>query len=212
MNEIPRSKEEWGKWVSRDRIRKWEEAKTEKRKKEVIAGEYLLNKTLFDLSKERDFKDLQNLSLPLSYQKNEYGAPYLPGNPFYFNWSHSGDYVALALSKDPVGIDLQKRKSYKDSVAKKYFPASVWEEIKNLNPEEKEIAFFRCWTLTEAWLKAKGCGFYQFEKPKHFSWKEETGVIWGKDWIPWNYRFISLQNKYELCVVTKKYKIFNFSL
>ena len=74
MNEIPRSKEEWGKWVSRDRIRKWEEAKTEKRKKEVIAGEYLLNKTLFDLSKERDFKELQNLSLPLSYQKNEYGT------------------------------------------------------------------------------------------------------------------------------------------
>lgn len=204
MNEIPRSREEWGKWVSRDRIRKWEEAKTEKRKREVIAGEYLLNKTLFELSKERDVKELQNLSLPLDYQKNKHGAPYLPGNPFYFNWSHSGDYVALALSKEPVGIDLQKRKPYKDSVAKRYFTESVWEEMRNLNQEEKEIAFFRCWTLTEAWLKAKGCGFYQFEKPEYFSWKEETGVIFGKDQILWNYQFIPVENEYELCVVTKK--------
>lgn len=215
------------KWITEERIKRWERLKTKQAKKETLAGEYLLNRAFFELKENGELpKELECISFPLAYKKNDYGAPFLPGNPLHFNWSHSGDFAVLAVSDGPVGIDIQERKNYKISIAKKYYPENVWNIMESLQGEEKDRMFFQCWTLLESWLKARGCGFYGYEKPeilsgflldrkgsieKNAEEKEKSGfskkgVICGIDGIKWNYEFLRLKQNYEACVVTRVFE------
>lgn len=204
------------KWVSPERIQKAERLKNESAKKSVIGAEYLLNKVLAEKKGEGNLpKEMEKWTFPLSYEKNEWGAPYFPGNPLYFNWSHSGSYVALALSDYPVGIDIQQRKKYKISIAEKYFPEIICEKLKLLEGMEQEKLFFRFWTLLEAWLKARGTGFHKFAFPDvtdAFSEEEgllECGIIReilaeakeGEEKQGWKYEFGDEVEGYEICLV-----------
>ena len=40
-------------------------------------------------------------------KKNDYGKPYLIDNKFYYNISHSNEYVALGISNIDIGIDIE---------------------------------------------------------------------------------------------------------
>lgn len=57
--------------------------------------------------------------------KIEYGQhekPYLPDYPgIFFNLSHSGDYVTVAVSCHPVGIDVQEKRTISDALKGKFF-------------------------------------------------------------------------------------------
>jgi 4'-phosphopantetheinyl transferase len=201
-------------WVSKERRQKADRLKSIETKKASLAGEYLLGYAFSQLKEKKKLPEkLDKLSFPVSYQKNQYGAPYLPGNPLYFNWSHSGNKIALAVSDVPVGIDIQKKKEVRDGVARKYYPQTIWEKLKTLEGEEKETLFFRYWTLLEAWLKARGCGFYGYENPEILQNKnnlqnklliENSGTLVGKDKKQWEYQFYETDFLYVCCIVTKK--------
>ncbi|WMJ80657.1 hypothetical protein RBU49_17930 [Clostridium sp. MB40-C1] len=48
----------------------------------------------------------------ICFNKNIYGKPYVEKiKNFHFNISHSGEYVAVAISKQKVGIDIEKVKN-----------------------------------------------------------------------------------------------------
>lgn len=169
-------------WITKERMEKWKSLRFPQAQKEALSGEYLLNKAFREMKEKNILPDaLKEISFPVIYEKNKYGAPYLPGNPLFFNWSHSGDFSMLAVSDVPVGIDIQKRKKYRDSIAKKYYPSNVWEAMRSLEGEEKEKLFFQCWTLLEAWLKGRGCGFYGYEKPVILSGFQGYNSIQPKD-------------------------------
>ena len=58
--------------------------------------------------------------LQVEYGKHE--KPYLPEYPgVFFNLSHSGDYVAVAISCHPVGIDIQEKKTLSEALQDKFF-------------------------------------------------------------------------------------------
>lgn len=211
-------KEDILKWVSSERIKKAERLKSEAAKKSAIGAEYLFNKVLAQKKREGKLpNEMKECVFPLSYARNEWGAPYFSGNPLYFNWSHSESYVVLAISDNPVGIDIQKRKKYRLSVAEKYFPKEICKKLKSLEGIEQEKLFFRCWTLLEAWLKARGTGFYQFSIPDIAgAFSEETGLKEGgtiaespikvkeaEEKQIWEYQFWEEIAGYELCLVQK---------
>ncbi len=84
----------------------------------------------------------------------EYGKPLL--RDLYFNVSHSGGKVAVAVSDCPIGCDLEKIRPYPQRV-----------EQKKLTPREREFLagcadrdseFFRIWTAKESYLKMTGEG------------------------------------------------------
>ena len=41
-----------------------------------------------------------------------HGKPFLKGNPFYFNLSHSGGIVACAVQTCEVGLDVEKKREF----------------------------------------------------------------------------------------------------
>ena len=87
----------------------------------------------------------------------EHKKPYLMDYPeAHFNISHSGEYVALAVSDKPVGVDIQKNKEYNYDVAKRVCNE---KELKDLEDcIDKASEFIKLWTQKEAVLKMNGCG------------------------------------------------------
>ena len=87
------------------------------------------------------------------------GKPYV--DKVYFNLAHSQDLAIYAISGDrEVGIDLEyiDLKCDVDAIAKNYFLPSEQKLIKGLSDRAKYLAFFRAWTLKEAYGKATGQG------------------------------------------------------
>lgn len=190
--------------ITRERLKKLERLKSLQAKKQAAAGEYLLNTALLQLKRRAILlPGICSISVPAVYEKNRYGAPFLPGNPLYFNWSHSGKIAALAVSDSPVGMDVQEKRRYHPSIAKKYYPKTILDAMERSDEEGRSQLFFRCWTVLEAWLKAKGQGFYGYEMPTFPGGLSKKGQIFGKDKIRWNYEFLKLEDGYEACVVTK---------
>ncbi len=96
--------------------------------------------------------------IPISYQYGENGKPYLREYPFYFNLSHSGDYVFCVLSAHEIGADIQKHGTYdKSRLAERFFAP---QEITALGEcgEEREALFYRLWARKEAYGKLTGQG------------------------------------------------------
>ena len=78
-----------------------------------------------------------------------------------FNVAHSGavGLIALGLGCD-VGVDVEKARPFADmeQVADRFFCIDEAEEIRKLADADRQMAFFRCWTRKEAYVKALGSG------------------------------------------------------
>ncbi len=78
-----------------------------------------------------------------------------------FNLSHSGDkaLLAFAIGSD-VGVDLEEEREdpLLTSLVSQYFSRGERDWFSTLEPEERTPAFYQCWTLKEAYLKAVGAG------------------------------------------------------
>lgn len=94
-----------------------------------------------------------------------HGKPYLPDHPaIEFNLSHSGDLALMAVAGGhPIGIDLEALRAVPDasSIAERYFAPGERADLARLPLEARELAFLRCWTRKEAYLKALGTGLQQ---------------------------------------------------
>ena len=108
---------------------------------------------IMDLLKNKNVFD-KNIS-DLSY--NNYGKPFFEGINFYFNISHSGDYVVCAFcASESVGVDIEEMKevNFED------FDSILTIEEKRyiyLSKNKKEL-FYNIWCAKEAALKADGRG------------------------------------------------------
>lgn len=101
----------------------------------------------------------------LTYREGSHGKPELHGpgveRGIRFNVSNSGDMALYALTLDrEIGVDLEKLKPMPDGmdIARRFFSAPEIEVFAALAAEVRDLAFFRCWTRKEAYIKAVGEG------------------------------------------------------
>ncbi|MBP3437279.1 MAG: 4'-phosphopantetheinyl transferase superfamily protein [Clostridia bacterium] len=100
------------------------------------------------------------------YEEN--GKPYLEGNPLYFNLSHCEDLVVCAISKSPIGIDVEQLRDMPPRLAKKFFTPDECLYIFGHEPKDADwdgsfspvqrLRFFEIWTSKEAYIKCVGQG------------------------------------------------------
>lgn len=95
----------------------------------------------------------------LQYEYNEWGKPALVGSDIHFNLSHSGEYVVLAVSDQPIGIDVEHKTKNYESLAKRCFCPEEYADIVSVDTrEEQEKRFLEYWTMKEAYIKLRGEG------------------------------------------------------
>lgn len=113
----------------------------------------------------RAFKDAGIAEARPAIVKGPYGKPCLRDyKEIFFNLSHSGEYVFLAVSDAEVGCDVEEitQASGLDSrmsVAKRFFTKNEAEAIENQpDPSSGNELFYKIWTMKESFIKAKGGG------------------------------------------------------
>ena len=94
-----------------------------------------------------------------------HGKPYLAGNlddsALRFNLAHSHELVvyAFACGRD-IGVDLEYIRPIPnfERISANFFSARENAALNSLPAEQRQEAFFNCWTRKEAYIKALGDG------------------------------------------------------
>lgn len=127
--------------------------------------EKLLRKVILEYEEEAIYCDAgalleekRTVILQGPLEQTEYGKPYLKNTGLEFSVSHSGLFLGYAVSRHPVGIDLQSLKSIDgQKLAKRFFTS---EEQQYIMMHGKD-SFFEIWARKEALIKCTGRGLAQ---------------------------------------------------
>ncbi|WP_197029621.1 4'-phosphopantetheinyl transferase family protein [Butyrivibrio sp. AE3004] len=139
-------------------VQKYEKAKVTNVKKQELGAGFLLSKYL-GITKDDQL------------YFNRYGKPSIknqqPGHHIEFNLSHSDDYVVLAVSNIPIGIDIECAERLSLPILKRVLPPSHFEKLQKRDyiadsgfEKDEKLVWAKYWTSVEAILKAQGSGFH----------------------------------------------------
>ncbi|MCF6338669.1 MAG: 4'-phosphopantetheinyl transferase superfamily protein [Gammaproteobacteria bacterium] len=135
----------------------------DKHRRRFIAGRGFLRNIL------GGYLNQQAVNLEFSYGPQ--GKPALVASDIhdklYFNVSHSHEMALYAISRNrQVGVDVEYLRAKQDveNIAQRYFYPGECEVINSLPAEKKKAAFFKAWTVKEAYAKATGEGLSVLEQ------------------------------------------------
>jgi len=103
-------------------------------------------------------------AVDLQFLYGPQGRPSLADGPS-FNLSHSDDVAALVVAPESrpdlaLGVDIERHRQIEPGVARRFFSKGEQTALDALPAEERDAAFFRCWTRKEAVIKAHGKGLW----------------------------------------------------
>ena len=91
--------------------------------------------------------------------KGIHGKPSLAEHPeIQYNLSHGDGIAACIVGEKECGIDCERVRTYHVNVVKRVFSEAEKALIENMEESEKDLLFFRLWTLKESYIKALGTG------------------------------------------------------
>lgn len=96
----------------------------------------------------------------LEFVQGPRGKPYLAEKGPYFNLSHSGKLALIGVCATELGLDCEKVRHLESlgEIARKHFSESEFAALEALDGDARQLAFYRCWTRKEAYIKALGEG------------------------------------------------------
>lgn len=115
----------------------------------------------------------------------------MQADPVFASISHSGPWLAAAIGREPLGIDLEcpQRLRDLDGLAQLAFPPIECARLAALEADQREAYFYLHWTIREASAKHAGFGL-QLEQARRqvtrecaageaqlFSWEFPGGVL-----------------------------------
>lgn len=104
---------------------------------------------LFNLLKNEFNAQLKDVK----FSKNN--KPYLKSKKIYFNISHSGNLIAIAINKKPVGVDIEQLipRENCDLIAKRILNKT---QLNKFNKSKNKQEFLtKVWSQKEAFIKSK---------------------------------------------------------
>jgi 4'-phosphopantetheinyl transferase len=88
---------------------------------------------------------------------NEHGKPSIESHPdIYFNLSHCKEAVICVISDQPIGVDIESIREYKERLVNYTMNEAEIAEIQKA--ENPASDFIRLWTMKEATMKLIGTG------------------------------------------------------
>lgn len=142
---------------------------------------------------------------PGLHGKPELGPPQSESG-LTFNLSHSEDLVVCAVTRtNPIGVDVERVRPIPELTAmtSRFFAPEERSHLDSLPEDDRLTAFFRIWTLKEAYLKAVGVGLSQdpstVSVPLRDPEQESMSVRRG----PWTFRELTLPGGFRGAVVVR---------
>ena len=97
----------------------------------------------------------------IEFRYGEAGKPELAQGSLRFNVSHSHDLALIAVAREwELGVDIERIRTgvEREGIAERFFSPGEAAVLRAMAAEERDEAFFRCWTRKEAYVKARGGG------------------------------------------------------
>lgn len=105
----------------------------------------------------REMLEKRGLTHPFRFERNEHGKPFLADHPeIHFNLSHCKNGIAVAVSDQPIGIDIESYREVSDSLLRYTMNEEEQRIIKKSDDPVRTFTEF--WTKKEAVFKLKGTG------------------------------------------------------
>lgn len=91
--------------------------------------------------------------------RNDHGKPSLAEYPeIKYNLSHANGIAVCLIADTECGVDCEGVRPYRPNVVRRSFSESEKLLIENAPENQRDLLFFRLWTLKEAYVKAIGIG------------------------------------------------------
>lgn len=135
-----------------------------------------------------------------------HGKPQVAGcEGLHFNLSHTGNYAVAVFSEAPVGIDIEHRRTFKQTLLDKCCTKDEQAWIQS--QPDKEMAFVRLWTAKESYVKWSGEGI-TFPLKNIAVHRRENGIAFYREGIqqPVSFREYQEIPDYLICVCTASEK------
>ncbi len=143
-------------------------------KRATISGEWLC-KTM--LSEQSGLPFAQ-----ISLARGKDGKPFALNLPLHFSVSHSGAWVACAISQSPVGIDLESVRNRDLSVTKRVCSPEETDFI-FADQREQLQRFLKVWTVKEAFVKMTGVGIKALPQADYFALLPRAVCVQTEEYI-----------------------------
>ena len=91
---------------------------------------------------------------------NTYGKPYLFHSNWYFNISHSGEWVVGSISQDEIGIDIEQIRALDIDITYDICTDMEYKRLISKSSEEQIESIYDLWTIKESYTKALGRGLF----------------------------------------------------
>lgn len=144
------------------------------------------------------YKILKKYNLELSMTSySEYGKPFIPNNEgIFYNVSHSGAFLVLAVSSQPVGVDVQKKAPLNEKVVDKICSSSEARLVK----ENFADRFNYVWSLKEASAKLHGDGLANGMHRFEIDYSKKDPDIYFKEELFGHIKTLDFHEDYALAV------------
>ena len=96
--------------------------------------------------------------------------------------SHADGIAVCLLSDKECGVDCEGVRPYRPNVVKRSFSDSEKFLIENASETERDLLFFRLWTLKESYVKAIGIGISYPLNTVEFSFGDNKRTSSVKDY------------------------------
>ena len=164
---VPELEENCTNLLTEQEAERYQRYTSEQRRKQFLLGRMLIRKTLSQYAEPPP--------AAWKFVVNGYGKPTIEmageGNALFFNLSHSGDRLVLAIANnESIGVDIEARNKPRrlPKVADRYFSPTEVADLFALPEAEQLSRFYDLWTLKEAYIKA--CGLGLAISLQHFSY------------------------------------------
>jgi 4'-phosphopantetheinyl transferase len=119
----------------------------------------------------------------IEFRHGPRGKPYLADDALFFNLSHSGKLALIAVARFELGLDLEKLRRLESltKIAERHFSDAEYQALVGLDGDARELAFYRCWTRKEAYIKALGEGLSMALSSFDVSLGEEPAFLKSHD-------------------------------
>lgn len=91
----------------------------------------------------------------------EHGKPYILGREdIFFNLSHSGNIAVCAISDSEVGVDIEKKRNFREGLIKKVFDDREIQDVERSTEtiDDRNERYTALWTIKESVMKYYGIG------------------------------------------------------
>jgi len=186
LADLPPSAEASLDWLNSSEQERLAAISAPRRRRQFLAGHWLAR----EIAAEYGGGDSDDWDIVSS----DSGAPMLVSRDgsrgmLQLSLTHSGDRIASAVARQAIGLDLEFNPRPRDLAALAQFVFSPEENaaLRALSESEFAAAFYRCWTLKEAYGKRQGTGLrIQAARQQTFSEcapEQAMALTWQSDGV-----------------------------